>query len=59
MKNGIHPDGYIAKKKKTNADPIGVHSGNCRRRYRNLNPVMKKLARAFTETAGMPAWMRF
>lgn len=20
MKNGIHPDGYIAKKKKTNAD---------------------------------------
>lgn len=22
MKNGIHPDGYIAKKKKTNADRI-------------------------------------
>ena len=41
------------------AKPDWCHSRNCQRRYRNLNPVMKKLARAFTETAGMPAWMRF
>lgn len=32
-----------------------VRYGNCRRKYRNLNPVMKKSARVFIEKVGTPA----